>query len=59
MNGHNQFGPSLQEQATTLVNRIKPMTNQELKDILRAESLPITGVKAVLQKRIIDRKMAQ
>lgn len=56
MNGQYHLGPPLHEQAASLLTRIKPMTNQELKEILKAEGLPITGVKALLQQRISDRK---
>ncbi|PNS18623.1 hypothetical protein CAC42_5162 [Sphaceloma murrayae] len=38
----------------TAVARLKTLTNQELKDICRAETLAVSGVKANLQGRIIE-----
>ena len=37
-----------------LVALIKTLTNPQLKDLLRNEGLPVSGLKAVLQMRIID-----
>jgi hypothetical protein len=37
-----------------LVALIKTLTNPGLKDLLRNEGLPVSGVKASLQLRIID-----
>ncbi|KAK2794949.1 SUMO ligase siz1 [Onygenales sp. PD_12] len=34
---------------------VKTLINNQLKDVLRSENLPVSGVKAVLQARIIDR----
>ncbi|ODH13656.1 hypothetical protein ACO22_07046 [Paracoccidioides brasiliensis] len=34
---------------------VKSLLNSQLKDILRSENLPVSGVKVVLQDRIIDR----
>lgn len=34
---------------------VKSLLNAQLKDILRSEGLAVSGVKAILQERIIDR----
>lgn len=55
MSSHYPAGSSLQDQAASLVTKIRRKTNQELKDILGAEGLHKTGVKNILQTRIADR----
>ncbi|KAJ5476008.1 transcriptional regulator family: Zinc fingerMIZ-type [Penicillium sp. IBT 31633x] len=46
---------SLSSEVTTLTAFIKTLTNPQLKDLLRYESLPVSGLKATLQFRIIQR----
>jgi hypothetical protein len=46
----------LDAQVRPLLSHIKVLTNDRLKDLCRAEHLPVSGVKATLQSRIIDRK---
>lgn len=43
------FGP--------LERQVKQLLNNDLKEICRREGLPISGVKAVLQNRVLDRKL--
>ncbi|KAB2576972.1 E3 SUMO-protein ligase pli1 [Lasiodiplodia hormozganensis] len=47
-------GQSLQLQANSLHPRLKNLINNDLKEICRSEELPVSGVKAVLQERIIQ-----
>ncbi|KAL1626656.1 E3 SUMO-protein ligase pli1 [Diplodia seriata] len=49
-------GQSLQQQANSLHPRLKNLINNDLKEICRSEELPVSGVKAVLQERIIKRE---
>jgi len=44
-----------QQDVPTLTAFIKTLTNPQLKDLLRYESLQVSGVKAALQFRIIHR----
>ncbi|CAI7628980.1 unnamed protein product [Penicillium glandicola] len=46
---------SLSSEVATLTACIKPLTNPQLKDLLRHEGLPVSGVKVALQIRIIQR----
>jgi len=46
---------ALQDQAISLQSRIKTLINSDLKEICRGENLPVSGVKAALQNRIIQR----
>ncbi|GME53545.1 DNA-binding SAP [Neofusicoccum parvum] len=46
-------GQSLQQQAHALHPRLKTLINNDLKEICRSEELPVSGVKAALQERII------
>ncbi|KAJ5972660.1 transcriptional regulator family: Zinc finger MIZ-type [Penicillium vulpinum] len=46
---------SLASEVATLTAFIKPLTNPQLKDLLRYEGLPVSGLKATLQFRIIQR----
>lgn len=50
-------GQSLQLQANSLHPRLKNLINNDLKEICRSEELPVSGVKAVLQERIIQREI--
>lgn len=50
-------GQSLQQQANSLHPRLKTLINNDLKEICRSEDLPVSGVKAALQERIIQRKI--
>ncbi|OJD31649.1 miz zinc finger protein [Diplodia corticola] len=47
-------GQSLQQQANSLHSRLKSLINNDLKEICRSEELPVSGVKSVLQQRIIQ-----
>jgi E3 SUMO-protein ligase PIAS1 len=47
---------ALQDQANTLSSRIKTLINADLKEICRGENLAVSGVKAGLQARIIQRR---
>lgn len=40
-----------------LDQKVKTLVNAQLKSILKKEKLAISGLKAVLQNRIIDRKL--
>lgn len=42
----------------SVVALIKTLINVQLKDILRSEYLPVSGVKSTLQFRIIDRGLS-
>ncbi|KAJ5139105.1 transcriptional regulator family: Zinc finger MIZ-type [Penicillium bovifimosum] len=46
---------SLSSEVTTLISFIKTLTNPQLKVLLRYEGLPVSGLKATLQFRIIQR----
>ena len=46
-------GHTLQEQAKHIDTRIKSLINDNLKEICKAYSLPVSGTKAVLQSRCI------
>ena len=46
-------GPANTEQVAT---RVKSLINNQLKQILKKEGLPVSGAKALLQTRIIDRE---
>ncbi|KAJ5545348.1 transcriptional regulator family: Zinc finger MIZ-type [Penicillium sp. DV-2018c] len=46
---------SLSSEVTTLIAFIKTLTNTQLKDLLRYEGLQVSGLKATLQFRIIQR----
>ena len=39
-----------------LIAKVKMLINLQLKDVLRREKLPVSGAKAALQERVIDRK---
>ena len=49
-NGHIDTQP--------LVGKVKMLINTQLKEVLKKEKLPVSGVKATLQERIIARKYA-
>ena len=53
-----EYGRSLAQEVQRLTATVKTLLNAELKDICRGESLQVSGVKAALQKRIIDRMLA-
>lgn len=53
-----EYGRSLAQEVQHLTAKVKTLLNAELKDICRGESLQVSGVKAALQKRIIDRMLA-
>ena len=38
------------------IARVKTLVNNQLKQILKKEGLPVSGAKATLQTRIIDRE---
>ena len=40
-----------------LIAKAKTLINERLKAILRAEGLPVSGAKATMQGRIIDRTL--
>ena len=42
------------QQKPSLETRIKTLINQDLKEICKAYNYPVSGTKAVLQKRCID-----
>ena len=42
--------------AQALVAKVKLLTNAQLKDVLKREGLPVSGVKQLLQERLIARK---
>lgn len=44
-----------QDQAQAMVAQVKTLTVERLKNLLRAESLPLSGVKSELQIRSIAR----
>lgn len=54
-----EYGRSLAQEVQHLTAKVKTLLNAELKDICRGESLQVSGVKAALQKRIIDRMLAR
>ena len=39
-----------------LIAKVKMLINLQLKDVLRREKLPVSGAKAALQERVIDRE---
>ena len=39
-----------------LIAKVKMLINAQLKDVLKREGLPVSGLKSVLQERIISRK---
>lgn len=41
-----------------LIAKVKMLINLQLKDVLRREKLPVSGAKAALQDRVIDRECA-
>ena len=41
-----------------LIGKVKMLINTQLKEVLKREKLPVSGVKATLQERIITRKCA-
>lgn len=49
-NGHIDTQP--------LIGKVKMLINTQLKEVLKREQLPVSGVKAILQERIIARKCA-
>lgn len=48
-------GIGLEARRGPLVARVKTLINTQLKTILRSEGLPVSGTKAVLQERLINR----
>ncbi len=46
---------TLQFQADRLSSKVRGLVNAELKEICRKERLAVSGIKAVLQRRIVDR----
>ena len=40
----------------SLIAKVKLLTNAQLKDVLKREGLPVSGVKSLLQERLIARK---
>lgn len=48
---------TLSSEVATLTAFIKPLTNPQLKDLLRYEGLQVSGLKATLQFRIIQRSL--
>jgi hypothetical protein len=50
-------GGALQGQQDTLAAKVKTLINHDLREICRGENLPISGVKAQLQSRILDRML--
>jgi hypothetical protein len=42
------------QELQSVIALIKTLTNAQLKEILRVERLPVSGVKAALQMRIIE-----
>ena len=48
--------PNLFADAQVVTAKVKQLTNEKLRNTLRGVSLPTSGVKAVLQGRLIDRK---
>lgn len=44
-----------QHNLQAVVGRTKTLMNAQLKSILRLEGLPVSGAKAVMQERIINR----
>lgn len=50
MASHPQFDTHLADQ------KVKTLVNAQLKSILRRERLAVSGVKAAMQRRIIDRE---
>lgn len=53
------YRPSLSDQVRAMTAEVKTLVNARLKDILREEGLPVSGVKSELQIRIIARKICQ
>ncbi|KAI9661596.1 MAG: SUMO ligase siz1 [Bathelium mastoideum] len=47
--------PGVQHQVEKLSRQIKRLVNSNLKEICRSEGLPVSGVKATLQNRILER----
>ena len=48
--------PGVQQQVEKLSRQVKTLINSDLKEICRTEALPVSGVKAALQRRILDRE---
>ena len=46
---------SIQSQARQVDRRIKNLLNTQLKDLCKKEGLAVSGVKAVLQTRLLER----
>ncbi|KAL9093329.1 MAG: hypothetical protein Q9165_004070 [Trypethelium subeluteriae] len=49
--------PGVQQQVEKLSRQIKTLINSDLKEICRTEGLPVSGVKATLQKRILEHEV--
>ncbi len=50
---------SIRLQVEQLLTKVKFLINADLKEICRRERLAVSGIKAVLQKRVIDRMLPQ
>jgi E3 SUMO-protein ligase PIAS1 len=48
--------PDVQRDIDKLGRKIKTLFNADLKEICRSENLPVSGVKAMLQNRILERE---
>lgn len=48
----------LRQSYEQLAKHVKTLLNNDLKIICRSEGLPVTGVKAALQQRVLNRKSA-
>jgi hypothetical protein len=48
----------LKTRSDRLLFKVKNLLNSDLKAICKSEALPVSGVKATLQGRIVERKIA-
>jgi len=51
-------GPDIWHEVTVLEAQVKRLVNNDLKEICRGENLAVSGVKAVLQQRILAGKLS-
>jgi len=51
-------GQDIWHEVTVLEAQVKRLVNNDLKDICRGENLAVSGVKAVLQQRILAGKLS-
>jgi hypothetical protein len=52
------YTSSAQDDVRAMIAQVKSLTVEKLKNLLRAESLPVSGIKSELQSRTISRTSA-